>query len=518
MHYFYLYFIDMSILFILLLCCYSLFSVAQTMGYSNPVLPGMNPDPSVCRVNDDYYLVTSSFVQYPGLPVYHSKDLINWTMIGYCCTEDNGLDLSKGSGLYAPTIRYNEKEQTFYVICTNMRNGGNFITYTKNPHQGWSKMLYLKHKDMQGIDPSLMFDSDGKCYFTATHVNGIIQAEINPRTGVPLTEPRIVWGGTGGRYPEAPHLYHIDSWYYLIISEGGTEFGHHVVAARSNNPWGPFEICPYNPILSHVEKIAQSNPIQCTGHLDMIQAHDNSWWAVFLATRPIGQFYHLGRETFLAPVSWTRDYWPVVNGNGTVDLQMNVKTLPQVSNTSKIQRYDFSGDKLPLEWNYYRNPKKENYEVTSGKLILKGEVGKASFVGIRQSDFNIFVETELSFIPKITGSEAGLSVRHGENQYYNIGVIKEKDGLYVMSRFKFSDVDQISKCQISPVKSIYLRIDADLKKYRLSYSLDKKNWNKLGEMDTKFLAGGFSGVLVGMYAQSSLSEKAAFEWFDYVTE
>lgn len=503
----------MRLFFVLFFCYINLLANSQTIGYDNPVLPGMNPDPSICKVNDDYYLVTSSFVQYPGLPIYHSKDLINWKMIGYCCNEDNGLDVSKGSGLYAPTIRYNEKDSTFYLICTNMRNGGNFIIHTKNPRDGWSDMLFLKHKDMQGIDPSLMFDNDGKCYFTAIHVDGIVQAEINPKTGDSVTEPRIVWGGTGGRYPEGPHLYHIGGWYYLIISEGGTEFGHHVVAARSNNPWGPFEECPYNPILSHVEKIAQSNPIQCTGHLDLIQAHDNSWWSVFLATRPNGQFYHLGRETFLAPVTWTRDFWPVINGNGTVDLTMSVKTLPQTEKIEKSKHYDFEEDRIPLEWNSYRNPINEVCRLDAGKLFLNCKSGKNTFVGIRQTGFDICAETEICSFPDNVGGEAGLSVHHGEHQFYNIGIIKEKTGYSIIARFRFSEVNQVYKKELPSFSKLFLRIEADKKKYVLSYSVDKKSWYKLGEMSTSFLAGGFSGVLIGLYNHSKA--EVSFEYFDY---
>lgn len=494
--------------------------LAQNFGYSNPVLPGMNPDPSICRVGDDYYVITSSFVQYPGLPIYHSKDLIHWDMIGYCCREENGFDVSKGSGLYAPTIRYNDVDKTFYVICTNIRNGGNFITYTQNPRGKWSNLVWMKHKDLQGIDPSLMFGQNGKCYFTATHTDGIIQAEINPRTGDNLTEPRLIWGGTGGRYPEGPHLYHVGSWYYLIISEGGTEFGHHVVASRSNNPWGPFEECPYNPILSHVEKIAQSNPIQCTGHSDLVEAHDGSWWMVFLATRPNGQSYHLGRETFLAPVTWSRDYWPIVNGNGTVDLSMNVKTLPQEKAKSRTKRYEFKEASLPLEWNYYRHPIKENYQLTAGKLVLKGEKEEPTFVGIRQCDFEMTAETCIEFVPQNDHSEAGLSVRHGNGQHYDVCITKEGSERYVSAQFKFSKVNQIYKKRIPNIGKVYLRIAADKKMYTLSYSLDAKKWHELGVIDTSFLAGGFSGVLIGLYAiqQSESENKASFDYFDYVSK
>ena len=490
---------------------------SQDFGYDNPILPGMNPDPSICRVGDDYYLVTSSFIQYPGLPIYHSKDLIHWEMVGYCCREENGFDISKGSGLYAPTLRYDEVNKTFYVICTNMRNGGNFITYTQDPRGTWSKLIYLKHPEMHGIDPSLMFDEDGKCYFTATHVKGIMQAEINPKTGENLTEPRIIWEGTGGRYPEGPHLYHIGPWYYLIISEGGTEFGHHVVASRSNNPWGPFEVCPYNPILSHVEKLAQSNPIQCTGHSDLIQAHDGSWWCVFLATRPNGQFYHLGRETFLSPVSWTRDNWPVINGNGIVHMRMEVKTLPQTKALARSMRYEFDEEVLPLAWNYYRHPQQGNYSLYNGCLVLKADKKAPTFTGIRQCDFDMCVETCIDFVPTIEKCEAGLTVRHGHGQHYDVCVAREGKQRCVIAKFKFGFVNQTYKQVIPSNGKVYLRILSDKRKYTLLYSLDSKKWVELGCMDSSFLAGGFSGLLVGLYAEtdSIVTDVASFDYFDY---
>lgn len=499
--------------------CWHTMLVGQNFGYVNPILPGMNPDPSVCRVGDDFYVITSSFIQYPGLPIYHSKDLIHWDMIGYCCTEDNGFDIHKGSGLYAPTIRYNEADSTFYVICTNMRNGGNFITYARNPAEKWSNLVWLKHPELHGIDPSLMFDKDGTCYFTATHIDGIIQAEVNPRTGEHLTEPRMIWGGAGGRYPEGPHLYHIGAWYYLILSEGGTEFGHHVVASRSNNPWGPFEECPTNPILSHVEKLAQSNPIQCTGHSDLVEAHDGSWWMVFLATRPNGAAYHLGRETFLAPVSWSRDNWPIVNGNGTVSVGMDVRTLPQTEAIPKSIRYELNDKTLPLEWNYYRHPNRSNYALTNGCLILKGEANNATFTGIRQRDFDFSAETCLTFNPAMDKEEAGLSVRHGQGERFDMGVVRERGRRYAISRFTFGHVNQVNKQLLPDVHGgVFLKVEGKKKEYTLYYSLDGKKWVQMGMMDSRFLAGGFSGLLVGVYAtgngQNSVS-KAKFDYFDY---
>lgn len=492
----------------------------STFGYKNPILPGMNPDPSICKAGDDYYVVTSSFIQYPGLPIYHSKDLINWELINYCCKEENGLDVSKGSGLYAPTIRYDERSKTFYVICTNVRNGGNFITSTKDPAGTWSQMKYITHPEMQGIDPSLMFDDNGKCYFTATHVDGIIQAEINPETCTPLTTPRLIWGGTGGRYPEGPHLYHIGPWYYLIISEGGTEFGHHVVASRSNNPWGPFEECPYNPILSHIEKIAQYNPIQCTGHSDLVEGEENKWWAVFLATRPTnGSCYHLGRETFLSPINWTRDNWPIFNQNGVVYLDMNVETLPQQSKPSTDTTfYDFNGNTLPLNWNYYKNPIWKNYSVNSGQLTLKGtsDNERETFCGVRQEEFNMEITTAMQILS--SQGEAGLSVRHSPRAYYNIAYIKKNNRSYIKSEFVFDQVNQHNEIELkNKVQKIYLKIKAEKSMYHLFYSIDNKEWKKMGKMDSKFLAGGFSGLLTGLYAKGK-NTIASFDFMNLIKQ
>lgn len=254
----------------------------ESSGYTNPVIPGFYPDPSVCAVGDDFYLVNSSFEYFPGVPVFHSKDLINWTQIGYCLTRKSQLFLDKcvpSGGIFAPTIRYNNG--MFYMITTDVSKG-NFIVHTQDPAGEWSEPVWLKQR---GIDPSLYFEGD-KCYLTSNPDNTIYVSEINPLTGEQLTESRAIWGGTGGRYPEAPHIYKKDGWYYLLISEGGTEYGHKVTIARSRNIDGPYTSNPANPILTHMNVNAQQNPIQGTGHADLVQAKDGSWWMVFLAFRP----------------------------------------------------------------------------------------------------------------------------------------------------------------------------------------------------------------------------------------
>ncbi|MBQ3361089.1 MAG: glycoside hydrolase family 43 protein, partial [Prevotella sp.] len=207
------------ILLTVFLC--ALASSAQQL--RNPIIPGFHPDPSVCRVGDDFYLVNSSFQYFPGVPIFHSKDLVNWQQIGNVLDRESQLPLKGTSswlGIYAPTIRYHEG--TFYMITTNVGNGGNFMVTAKNPAGPWSEPIWL---EQQGIDPSLWFEN-GKCYMVSNPDNTIMLCEIDPVTGKQLTESKALWRGTGGRYPEGPHLYKKDSYYYLLISEGGTELAH----------------------------------------------------------------------------------------------------------------------------------------------------------------------------------------------------------------------------------------------------------------------------------------------------
>ena len=210
---------------------------AFAQGYTNPIIKGMNPDPSVCRVGEDYYLVTSSFHYFPGVPVYHSRDLVNWEQIGHVLERESQLPLPEArswSGIYAPTIRHHDGK--FYMITTNCSSKGNFIVTATDPAGDWSEPMWI---DMPGIDPDLFWDEDGTCWYTGSGNDGIVQCKINPDTGEQLSEPEMIWFGTDGRYPEAPHIYKKDGWYYLLISEGGTECGHGVTIARSRFVDGP---------------------------------------------------------------------------------------------------------------------------------------------------------------------------------------------------------------------------------------------------------------------------------------
>jgi xylan 1,4-beta-xylosidase len=259
--------------------------------YRNPVLPGFHPDPSMCRVGRDFYLVVSSFEYFPGAPIFHSRDLVQWRQVGHCLNRPSQLPLAgvaASGGIWAPTLRYHGG--VFYMTTTNVSSGGNFIVTAAAPEGPWSDPIPV---GQPGIDPSLFFDEDGSVIYS-TSSDGALQSRIDVASGKLLSEPKVVWRGTGGQYPEGPHLYLRDGWYYLLLSEGGTEYGHMVTMARAKSPWGPFESCPRNPLLTHR---SQKSPIQAVGHADLVTTDGGAWFAVFLGARPNGYppCYHLGR-------------------------------------------------------------------------------------------------------------------------------------------------------------------------------------------------------------------------------
>ena len=244
--------------------------------FSNPILSGFYPDPSICRVGDDYYLVNSSFEYFPGVPIFHSKDLVHWRQIGYCLTRKSQVPLDRiqsSGGIYAPTLRY--YDGTFYMVTTNVYGGGNFYVTAKNPAGLWSEPVWFHDG---GIDPSLFFDDDGKVYYTRHEGMGdgyIAQQFLNLETGRLEGPLKNIWRGTGGVWPEGPHLYKIRGKYFLMIAEGGTSYDHMVTIARSDSPFGPFESNPNNPILTHRNRT--DHPIQALGHADFVETPDG-WW------------------------------------------------------------------------------------------------------------------------------------------------------------------------------------------------------------------------------------------------
>lgn len=498
--------------------------------YKNPVIKGFSSDPSICRVGNDYYLAASTFIYFPGVPIFHSKDLVNWRQIGNALTRTSQLPLENqgnSRGIYAPTLRCQNGK--FYLVTTNISNGGNFIAVASDPAGPWSEVTWLK--DGGGMDPSLFFDDDGKIYYTrhgGGERGGAYQAELDPATLKVKDTPRLIWKGTGGIWPEGPHLYKREGWYYLLQSEGGTSYDHSMTVARSKSPWGPFEANPKNPIITH--KHHPELPLQAIGHGDLVQTPEGKWWMVLLGVRPHERNHHIGRETVLAPVTWSADGWPVVNQEKPLQTVMSAKDLPAAHPWPATPEVDeFNRTDLGVEWYSLRAPANALYSLTEkpGVLRLKGSrdqlstVTTPAFVGYRQRDLDMHASTALSFDPAAAGQTAGLVIRQDEQNHYLAAIVK-KDG---KRRVELTSVVKgkatVVKEMDVPAGEVVLAVDAKPAAYTFSAMAGGKKID-LGALPTAPLssekAGGFTGVYIGLYATNQADAPmppADFAWFKY---
>lgn len=499
----------------------------MTTSINNPILPGFHPDPSICRVGDDYYLVNSSFEYFPGVPIFHSRDLAHWRPIGYCLTRPSQLPLENcpsSQGIYAPTLRHHN--ELFYMVTTNVSGGGNFYVTASDPAGPWSEPVWLQ---AGGIDPSLLFDDDGQVYFTCQGNEGILQGRLDLGNGRLLEPLRPIWQGTGGAYPEGPHLYHIRGWYYLMIAEGGTEYGHMQTIARSKNPWGPFESCPRNPILSHRSR--GDLPIQSLGHADLVQDQAGNWWLVCLGVRPNGYpfCHHLGRETFLAPLHWDEQDWPLVGEQGQVTMAITQPALTPHPWPPEAERDDFDQPELRLAWNFLRSPAALTWSLSErpGWLCLHGtaanldENGLQAWVGRRQERFDCQVRAALEFAPQSPGEEAGLCVRMNERHHYEIALLRSESGSQIIVRQRIGSLQAITAREDFYGSAVELLIRAEKDRYTFGYASNGTEPRWLASGETRYLstevAGGFTGVFFGMYASGNgkqASAPACFDWFE----
>jgi alpha-N-arabinofuranosidase len=500
--------------------------------YTNPVIPGFYPDPSICRVGRDYYVATSSFEYFPGVPILHSTDLVHFEPIGYALTRESQLPLAgagSSRGIFAPTLRHHRG--TFYLVTTNVTKGGNFYVTSRDPRGLWSEPMWLD--DPEGIDPSIFFDDDGTVYYTREgdgERGGIYQTELDIATGRLLGPPKLVWSGTGGSWPEGPHLYKRNDHYYLLISEGGTGYEHMLTIARSHSPWGPFEPCPCNPILTH--RTRRGHPIQATGHGDWVQTPEGHGFILFLGIRPPdGKHHHLGRETFLAKLAWTKEGWPVIGNDGTVELEMSAPGLPpRAPFEAPPRRDDFDRDELSLCYNFVRNPSPGSFSLRErpGFLRLHGQraslddVGSPAFVGQRQQHFACRVGALCDFEPEREGVEAGLVVRANEDNHYDLVIALVDGRRSARLRQRVDGVATLGKPRPLPAGPVELRVHATPDHYEFAICSPGRDPVTLGSAPTAPLssesAHTFTGAYIGMFAFSSADESAApadFDWFEY---
>lgn len=529
---------------------YDEFPLSQGEFY-NPILSGFFPDPSICRKGDDFYIVNSTFSFFPCIPVFHSTDLANWKQIGHVLDRAEqfpNTDQPVSYGIFAPAITYNPHNETFYMTTTYVGGGGNFVVTAKDPAGPWSNPIWLP--EVQGIDPSLFFDEDGRAYIVNNQDpegeilykghKAIWIQEYNVETNQTFGPRKVLRNGGHNLaekpiWIEGPHIYKINGYYYLMAAEGGTSIDHRQVIFRSRNVMGPYETNPSNPILTQRDLDRNRKyPITNAGHADLIETPSGAWYSIFLACRPYTpeNHFNIGRETFILPVSWNEDSWPVILDKGLeipmilnlpegVALMQDIPGYMQQGNFSFVEY--FKSEKLPLEWMFLRTPVEKWHEsdLNQGGIWLEArpanlrERKQPSFIGTRQRHHNFNAETSLHFLPKGETDLAGLVLFQNEGYHLTLGVTKDKDDYVVVLQKAEKVQDEITKLILNKVVlpnsfrgRICLQASCKSGEFNFSYKLSDDQWIVLADkIDAKYLsteiARGFIGTILGLYASSN---------------
>jgi len=499
----------------------------------NPILRGFYPDPSVCRVGKDFYLVNSTFSYVPGVPVFHSRDLVNWVQIGNVLERESQLPLNKAEmsrGIFAPTIRHHNG--VFYMITTNVDDGGNFYVTATDPAGPWSDPIWLKVPEGQdgGIDPSLFFEGD-KCYYVGQRQKPDAKfygdcevwiQELDLENGELIGEVTSLYSGSMKEcvWVEGPHLYHIGDYYYITCAEMGTCFEHSISVARSKNLLGPYENFKCNPLLTH-RHLGKKSAIQNIGHGDLVDTEDGQWYLIMLGTRPIDGITELGRETFIAEVIW-EDGWPVVNpGIGQVQFEQEIN-LPCADNLSGEKCFEKEihvryTDTLDKRLMTFRHPVPGMYNIEGENEIslapstaTPDNRGKtSSYIGIRQQEYTFRVDIKVEPFDS-SSAKAGLLYIHSDDNYLTLMI--SNDGakqIVTATKHEKGTVTTLGECNLGPVwntdakEGITLSLIGNMRKA----SLFANDVLVANEIDTAFLsselAGGFVGCTYGPYTTTS---------------
>lgn len=506
--------------------------------FINPVISGFHPDPSICRVDDDYYLVTSTFEWFPGMPIYHSKDLVNWELIGHGLHRPEQLVLQERlrdyKGISAVTIRYHDG--LFYLIttCVECERDGNFYITAENPAGPWSDPVWL---DSPGIDPSLMWDDDGTCYYVGQgnlkgtqdwpSQQGVWLQELDLENGK-LVGPRkqLTYGhANNATSAEGPHLYKINGKYLLLLAEGGTGFYHATTVHHADSVWGPYIADQVNPVLTH-RHLGRDYPIHSIGHTDLVQTQKGDWWAVMLGKRLVDGYSLLARETFLCSVIF-EGQTPVFNpGVGFVELESARPDLPWTPVSPIPARDEFEGEKLGLEWNMLRSPKSSWYSLSDGELILNlrpeviDSLTNPSLLARRIKHHNFAATLEMEFISSKSNESSGMVLYRRSTCHYQF--LKQNNELVIIQTLKGKKTE-VARTKYSE-KRVILKAAANGRDLQFSYGTTEETMMPIGEvLDMAVIsfeiARGFNGPYVGMYATSSgenSTSTASFKWFGYI--
>lgn len=544
----------------------------------NPILKGFNPDPSICRAGEDYYIATSTFDWFPGVQIHHSRDLKNWHLVKQPLDRVSQLDLRgnpNSGGVWAPCLSYHDGK--FWLIYSNSRvtegawkDVHNYLVTSDTIEGDWSEPIYM---NSSGFDPSLFHDDDGRKWFVNMvwdhRVNnhafyGIVLQEYCPKQQKLIGESKIIFKGTEHQLTEAPHLYKKDGYYYLLTAEGGTTYAHVATLARSKTIDGPYEIHPTNPLIT--ARYEEDNPLQKAGHASIVHTHTDEWYLAYLMGRPIGGdgnsglaagrneppeteeerrlmnrgYCPLGRETSIQRMEWRADGWPYVVDRNAPLVEVQPPKMAEVTwDKGYDEKDDFDKDALNIHFQTLRIPLGEDIATLKerpGHLRLYGRESFTSkfvqaFVARRWQAFQFDAETKVEFNPTTFQQMAGLVCFYNTENWASLHVTwdEEKGRILDLMTADNGHFEQplYGKEIVIPAeaKAVYLKVEVRRENYTYHYSFDGKAWAaipvtlKSYKLSDDYVAGGgfFTGAFIGMHCQDGSGQKlpADFDYFVY---
>ena len=529
---------------------------AQT--FKNPILAGGYPDPSICRVGDEFFMVNSSFEYFPALPIHKSKDLVNWELVGnglnrleQVSGQINLIDVQSNGGIHAPTIRFHNGK--YYIITTNVyydeikqrATAANFIITSSNPEGPWSNPIVIK--DAPGIDPDIFFDDDGRVWYAGNHQPSdpsfsgeteIWIQELDPKNFQLIGQRFYVWrGACGGVWAEGPHIYKKDGNYYLLIAEGGTSFNHSIMVAVSDKITGPYTSNERNPIFSS-RHLSYDNWVHSTGHGDLVELEDGRWYIVMLGVRgDVKRKSNMGRETFIAPVSWESDpydwkerkiVWPVIAPQSGRILKNNPVIFSEtIQNKEFFFVDDFNKTNLGLAWSHRRVPMQNMFDLVSNPGSLRvytnpnklQERKRANFIGIKQTESDFSFETKMTFSPLINSDESGIAIVQKDNNFLSLTIKKFNEDIFLelklMNNVETSIASKLidHKCTLT----VQLKVESYQNNYRFYYAQKNDDFQLFAETPADhLLSHGYTGAHIGLYTTSNGQMSTGYADFDRV--
>jgi Beta-xylosidase len=523
--------------------------INKTIKIQNPILPGFNPDPCIVRVHNDYYIVTSSFEWFPGIPIYHSTDLIQWKQIGHVLDEKSQLDLTgvdDADGVYAPSITYHKG--TYYVMFTNVQNGidwpqkgyPNYIVTATNPAGPWSEAIYV---NSLGFDPTLFIEEDGSAYILIRIMDhrkgkgaspGIGMHAYDLSTMKPIGEPLLIYSGWAKQSAEGPKMLKKDGFYYLFTAEGGTGYGHYEAVARSKNIWGPYERAPK---IFYSSADAPDNPVQKAGHGTLFTTPDGQWYTTHLGSRPLNPRDNcsLGRETFIQKIEWDKDGWPVLADGSTIpkiEVSIPVKTIIEVDQQQYCDM--FRKSKLSPEWQTLREPANDSWltiNPSKGILSMRGRHAlgsrfRESLIAQRITSYQQDFETCIEFNPTNYRHTAGLTCYYNTCHFFSLALTHDDEGKVLKLTEADKEYNELLKIKLPDnlIEKVYMKIHIDGYNLQYSYSFDGTKWESIGKVldfgkISDDYAKGYTGAMVGLFVSDQMYEDkwANFHYFKVTT-